>query len=102
MKTTVEESELSDPEGKEASSVWSRYCWYFAASMAIVAVIYSGTELQALNRFGETFTSKLCDILPPPTPKYNVSNFTLRSLCMNKDFKNIEQLNLLMIQLYNL
>ena len=71
MKKTTEDSEFCDASGKEAT-LWSRYCWYFAASMAIVAVVYSGTELQALNRFGETFTSKLCEILPSPPPKYNV------------------------------
>ena len=54
--------------GKDELTLWSRYCWYIAASVAIIAVIGSGTELQALNRFGETFTNTLCDILPPPPP----------------------------------
>ena len=74
MTTKAEEVEICEASGKE-STLWSRYCWYFAASMAIVAVIYSGTELQALNRFGETFTNTLCEILPTPPPKYNVMFF---------------------------
>ena len=56
------------PTGK-GTTLWSRYCWYFAASIAIVAVVFSGTELYALDRFGETFTSKLCEILPSPPQK---------------------------------
>ena len=72
MKTMAEDDDLCDSDRKE-STFWSRYCWYVAASMAIVAVIYSGTELQALNRFSETFTNTLCDILPPPIPKSDVS-----------------------------
>ena len=71
MKNTTKEYQDFDPTGK-GNTLWSQYCWYLVASIAIVAVVFSGTELQALDRFGETFTSKLCEILPPPQPKYNV------------------------------
>lgn len=59
----MESYEHVESSGK-AAKLWSQYRWYIAASTAIVAVVFSGTELQALDRFGETFTSKLCDILP--------------------------------------
>lgn len=65
MKSKLGENDLSSKD----SSLWSRYCWYLAASIAVVAVAFSGTELHALDRFGETFTSKLCEILPPPPKK---------------------------------
>ena len=67
MKSKLVENDLSSKD----SSLWSRYCWYLAASIAVVAVAFSGTELHALDRFGETFTSKLCEILPPPPKKVN-------------------------------
>ena len=67
-KNLLDESENLQFTRKE-TTLWSRYCWYFAASIAIVAVVFSGTELHALDRFGETFTSKLCEILPSPPQK---------------------------------
>ena len=65
----METYENVESSGK-AAKLWSQYRWYIAASTAIVAVVFSGTELQALDRFGETFTSKLCDILPASSVNY--------------------------------
>ena len=65
----MESCENVESSGK-AAKLWSQYRWYIAASTAIVAVVFSGTELQALDRFGETFTSKLCDILPASSVNY--------------------------------
>ena len=65
----MESYENVESSGK-AAKLWSQYRWYIAASTAIVAVVFSGTELQALDRFGETFTSKLCDILPASSVSY--------------------------------
>ena len=68
MKQKASEIVQSELIGKE-SNFWSRYCCYLVASVAVVAVAFSGTELYALDRFGETFTSKLCEILPTPPNK---------------------------------
>ena len=68
MKLKSELKEQIELTSKQ-STLWSRYCWYLAASLAVVAVAFSGTELYALDRFGETFTSKLCEILPSPPKK---------------------------------
>lgn len=67
-KNVLHDSENLESTRKE-TTLWSRYCWYLAASISIVAVVFSGTELHALDRFGETFTSKLCEILPSPPQK---------------------------------
>ena len=68
MKQKSSETVHDELIGKE-STFWSRYCCYLVASVAVVAVAFSGTELYALDRFGETFTSKLCEILPTPPNK---------------------------------
>ena len=73
MKQKASEIVQNELIGKE-STFWSRYCCYLVASVAVVAVALSGTELYALDRFGETFTSKLCEILPtPPNKVFQIS-----------------------------
>ena len=88
MKQKSSENVKNELIGKE-STFWSRYCCYLVASVAVVAVAFSGTELYALDRFGETFTSKLCEILPtPPNKVSQVSIDYYKSYSLQKCRKN--------------